>query len=143
MITLTAEQSAVVTWMATKFSPPADISYSVEEVQNQGGTYRVRSVTFSRGIDSCTSNLDADLTLPNGPSVAMVRLRQMLDHVAYPPWEPYPRPSTAAPPPPAPPAPQYQTTIVDANHHIETETKTGKTRRATLTPFGWEDGDWE
>ena len=58
MFTLTAEQNAVVQWLATRTSPPCSISYSVEEVQNQGIVEEVRTVTFSRGPEYASFNFD-------------------------------------------------------------------------------------
>lgn len=141
MITLTAKQSAIVAWMANRLDPPANVSYSVEDVNNQGGVYQVRTVTFTRGVDSYSCNLDADLTLPNGPTVAMGWIREALDHNPAPRLEYY---TEIAPPsvnPPPAPLPRYRTEVIDANH--QTEYDGTKKRSRTLTPFGWSVGPWE
>lgn len=141
MITLTAKQTLVIAWMANRLDPPANVSYSVEDVNNQGGVYQVRTVTFTRGVDSYSCNLDADLALPNGPTVAMAWIREALDHNPKPTLEYF---TDIAPPsiaPPPPPAPKYRMEVIDANHQIEYDGAKSRTR--TLTPFGWSVGEWQ
>jgi hypothetical protein len=143
---LSAEQSAIVTWLANRVTPAAAITYSSELVANAGGNWEVRYVTFSSGVDHYTSNLDADLTLPNGPTVVQANIKEALAHNPAPTIEYYPMP-TPPPPPPAPPT----NTIVDSPIRIvegrqwktQTNLTTGQTQEMELTFIGWQVFGWK
>ena len=130
-ITLSAEQTAILTWIANNFTPPLSITLSAEDESTPINSWQNRFVTFSRDIKSYTSNLDVDLTLPNGPTVVMGYLRETIDGNMSPVIERYPMPT---PPVPLPPPTDLVTpgvvTFTDGRYYrIDTRGSDGKKRK--------------
>ena len=140
MYSITADQNKVLLWLQTQFTPALTITQSEDDVQNQGIVEQVRYVTFSRDADHYTSNFDATVNVPYGPSITLVNLKEAIDHNTAPPWVPYPQPT-----PPAPPTPPASTIVdgpvtVDAEGRqfkVQTNLATGQKRTLKMCVVGW------
>ncbi len=137
-VTLSSAQSARLGWITAqlqKLDPnqAVSVAFATEDVNNQGGVYQVRSVSWIRGTDHYTEDLDASTSNCNMVSVALVNATQALTHVTTGvPWIQYQEPGEQPPVKDLPPdtiVPGPVTVENGRNYRTDTRMADGKTRK--------------
>jgi hypothetical protein len=83
---------------------PVTVSFSVEQVNNAGGVYEVRTVHWTRQFKFYSCDVDATTVSRNGVSVTLVNATEALTgQTSGVPWVQYVDPTDVLPPPPPPP----------------------------------------